>query len=253
VNAPSRFSVTRKYKKFLAVGCSHGELSDPSALDAVLRFQERWRPDTTLHLGDAVDLPAFRSGAAGTSDQSRPVKPDFASGVQFIKDLRPQIYLMGNHEDRLWRLQHSPNAVVAEMASTLVREIEGECKQLKCRVVPYGYKQNVVLGSYLFCHGTIFTENCARDMAESIAGSGYSGVVFAHAHRAGMATARNWGCTTGYCTGHLMRPELAEYAKARKSTYAWSQGMVWGEYCDSNTVAWLHVQPQGQKEWRLPV
>lgn len=89
-------------------------------------------------------------------------------------------------------------------------------------------------------------------MAETVGGK-YKGVVFAHAHRAGMATARNWSCTVGYCTGHLMRPELAEYAKVRKSTYAWSAGLVWGEYSDDNTVAWLHVQPQGAMEWRLPL
>jgi hypothetical protein len=236
------------WKRFLGVGCSHGYLADPAALDAILRVKAAWKPHTTVHLGDCFDTTAFRSGANGTPDESKPVRPDLDSGLQFLRDLRPQIFLAGNHEDRLWRLRSSNNAIVAELSTQIVANIETVCDGMKCKVVPWSYKQGVFLGGWRFCHGTIFSEFAARDMAE-VCGN----VIFAHAHRAAIATGRRTDAPTGICVGHLMQPELAEYAKARKSTYAWSQGFVWGEYTDSKLVAWLHVQPQGQTTWRLPI
>ena len=59
-----------KWKKFLAVSCSHGHLADAKATKAALEFKKRWKPDTTLHLGDAIDLAALRSGAMRNPDSS---------------------------------------------------------------------------------------------------------------------------------------------------------------------------------------
>jgi predicted phosphodiesterase len=60
----------KKWKKWLAVGCSHGAEIDPEARKAVLIFKERWKPDKTLHLGDFIDLSAFRAGAVRDSNDS---------------------------------------------------------------------------------------------------------------------------------------------------------------------------------------
>ena len=47
----------------MAVSCSHGHLADAKATKAALEFKKRFKPDTTLHLGDAIDLAALRTGA----------------------------------------------------------------------------------------------------------------------------------------------------------------------------------------------
>ena len=54
--------MAQKFKKFLAVTCSHGHLADAKATRAVLEFKKRWKPDLTLHLGDAIDLAALGQG-----------------------------------------------------------------------------------------------------------------------------------------------------------------------------------------------
>jgi len=241
-------AIVHTWRKFLALGCSHGYLSDPVALKAILDFKSAYKPDTVLHLGDAIDTTAFRSGAKGSADESSPVEPDLEAGLNFIRELAPHYYLCGNHEDRLWNLQFSPNALVSELAIRVIADIETTCDSLHCQLIPWHYKQHIKLGNYSFMHGTIFSENCARDMAEV-----WGNCIFAHAHRAGMAKGRRVDNPTGICVGHLMQPTLAHYAKARKSTYAWSQGFAWGEYSDTRTVAWLHEQPQNQAEWILPL
>jgi hypothetical protein len=43
--------VIRKWKRWLAVSCSHGHLANEGALKAALEMKRRWAPDTTLALG----------------------------------------------------------------------------------------------------------------------------------------------------------------------------------------------------------
>ena len=76
-----------RWKKFLAVSCSHGHLADARATKAVLEFKKNWKPDTTLHLGDAIDLAAFRAGAMrspDSSDRAASIAEDFRAGTNFL-------------------------------------------------------------------------------------------------------------------------------------------------------------------------
>lgn len=241
-------NITKRWRRFMAVGCSHGNLADKAALAAVLKFKAAWKPDTTAHLGDAFDLTAFRSGAKGTSDETERPKPDVDSGMDFIERLRPQLWLMGNHEDRVYRLRHHYNAIVSELATNICEDIETTAKAIKCEIVPWSFKQSRKVGNYSLLHGWFFNENCCRDHAEA-----FGNCVFAHAHRAGIGKGRRSDNPTGICVGTLANIPNMDYAKARRSTLSWSAGIVWGEYTDSSAVMWLHEQPQGQPEWRLPI
>lgn len=241
-------NITKRWKRFLACGCSHGELADPKALAAVLRFKAEWKPEFTAHLGDAIDCTAFRSGAKGGKDEAAAVPPDVFAGIEFLESLRPQVYLFGNHEDRLVNLSTHFNAIVAGYASCILDEIRASSKKIKCQIVPYDYKSFYQLGSFKLIHGTIYTENAARDHAEV-----WGNVIHAHNHRASMQTGRRTDNPIGVSVGALMDVRKAGYAKNRKSTYAWSAGFAFGEYTERQTVVWLHQQPQDATEWRLPI
>ncbi len=65
-------------KKFMAVSCNHGNRADPEALKAVLAFAKDFKPDLKVHLGDFVDMTAFRSGAKGTGDECDSHQPSNA-------------------------------------------------------------------------------------------------------------------------------------------------------------------------------
>lgn len=75
---------TKKWKRWMAVGCSHGDQIDEEARKAALKFKERWKPDTTFHLGDFLDLAAFRTGAVNdpnSSDRAASVSDDLSAGI----------------------------------------------------------------------------------------------------------------------------------------------------------------------------
>ena len=245
---PKATAVVRKWKRLLAVGCSHGIHADPKAISAVLKFRESYKPDTCVHLGDFCDTAAFRSGAKGTGDESEPVQPDIDGGLDFLEKLRPTLVFAGNHEDRLYRLATSSNAIIAHCSQAVLDEISRTCKKLRAELVPWtGIEQGRMLGGYRFMHGVFYSENAIRDHAEA-----YGNVVHAHTHRAGVSKGRRSDNPTGYCVGTLTRRASMDYAKGRRSTMAWSAGFLWGEYTDDAAVFWLHEQPSNVAEWRLP-
>jgi predicted phosphodiesterase len=239
------------YERFLAVGCSHGMHLDPKARDAVIKFRESYKPKHTIHLGDFIDTKALRSGAVGTQDESEPIRPDIESGLEFLTNLRPTIVLCGNHEDRPWRLRGHHNAVISELATMLVSEIESTCRRLKASLHPWSANwQGVIIHGWRFMHGTMFSENATRDHAEA-----YGNTIHAHTHRPALAKGRRIDNPTGVCVGTLTRIRELDYAKARRSTLSWGQAFAWGElHPTKGAFVNLCLGPQeGQEgEWRLP-
>ena len=238
------------WKKWMAVGCSHGAEIDPEARAAVLKFKDRWKPDTTLHLGDFIDLSAFRSGAIRDSDDSDhadDIAGDLMAGIEFLHELRPNHILCGNHEARLWRYRESPNAVLAYAANLTIHKIAEAARTLKATLTPYGIREYVTLGDHKFVHGSMFNVTAIRDHAET-----YGNVVLAHLHRVGWERARNLDGASGYCTGMLANFDMA-YASTRRATLAWSQGFAYGHYKPDKTTTVNLCERKRNNPWLLPL
>ena len=234
----------------MAVGCSHGQMLDPAARDAVMKFKERWRPHDIMHLGDACDTTAFMGGAAGKAQESEPVRPDIDAGLEFIVDLGVTIWTLGNHEDRIWIALKDPRGIVRACAENTVATIEDLCEKQKIRLYHWtGHEEGFHnQGGYKWGHGVLWNESYIRDSAEL-----YGNCVIAHGHRPGAELGRRSDHPHGIGVGALANTKKLDYAKAKKSTHAWGGGFVWGETCGNQAVLWLHCQPQGVKEWRLPL
>lgn len=242
--------IATKYEKFMAVSCSHGKYADPSAIEAVLTMRDRWKPSIVVHLGDWCDTTAFRSGAVGSSDESEPVAPDIDGGIQFLRKLRPTHVLDGNHEDRIPRLLDHRNALISYAAQQATDYIDRSFVEIGCRRIPYdGVFQKYVVGEVTFTHGTIYNENSARDMAEIYGGK----VIFGHTHRSQMGEGRTIKESTGYCVGTLTKRGEMDYAKCRRATLGWRQGLVYGEIGPKDSAVWLITRGEFNHEWRLPL
>jgi len=241
-------NINRKWKRFIALGCNHGNLADQSALKEVLAFKERWKPDTTMHLGDCYDLAALRTGAKGTSDESVSIMDDFNAGTSFLRDLRPNYFFLGNHSSRLYKLQNHHNAIISHCAGQVIGDINDLAKDLKFKIIPYdidmGWRK---FGDCDFGHGYMFNMAAIRDHAEM-----RGKCVIAHLHRVGQEPGRRSDHPVGYCVGALCDISRMDYAKTQRSRTAWSQGFAWGEYCDTETVVRLERRCNSGA-WRMPL
>ena len=238
-------NIVRNWKRFVALGCSHGIYGDPKALAAMERFVKGYKPTEVIHLGDFTDMSAFMGGSNGEGD---PIKPDLLGGIEFLQRIKATRILCGNHEARLWRDRQSHNQLRAMAAETTIEAIEATALKLHAQLYPYtGIWQAVPLGNFVFTHGTIYNENSARDMAEI-----YGNVIFAHTHKASIQAARTFRQAIGISVGTLTKRGAMDYANTRRSTLGWGQGFVYGEYNDNSLHPLLHTHDNGP-EWHLPV
>jgi hypothetical protein len=239
----------KKWKKWMAVSCSHGDCVDPEAREHVLKFRDRFKPDTILHLGDFIDMAAARSGAMSdpnAKDRAASVAEDLAAGVDFLQELRPNHILYGNHEARLFGLAGGPNALASHAATLVIQEIERTAKALKARLYPYNIRSYVEIGGTKFLHGYMFNVQAIMHHAET-----YGRCVIGHLHRVGQERARTLDGVSGYCVGMLARFDM-EYAMTRRATLAWSQGFAFGHYSDHQMTINLCERTK-ENPWVLPL
>jgi hypothetical protein len=244
-------NIGTKWRKFIAVGCVHGELACKEAQRAVLQFAERWKPETRIDLGDVMDFAAFRGGAKGTSDESRNVAVDFSAGADWLTRFRPTHRCFGNHDDRIAKLTASPNAIVAHCAGKVLEDLRRIDEQNKTIVRQYEPDQYFEFGDTKFLHGFYFNEQAIRDHAEA-----YGRVVIAHLHTPGEAWGRRLDHPTGWCVGTLGEVRRFDYAKTRRATLRWGHGLVFGEYSDKHCAVFLARQEcngGAAEDWRLPL
>lgn len=240
-----------QWKKFVAVGCSHGHLADKKALETVLKFNKIFKPEIRIHLGDFTDQTAFRSGAAGTKDETVSIEDDLHSGLNFLKRYAPTILLNGNHEIRLWKCANHHNQLISRAASSVINDIRVFVAKNKIQYLEeYSINNSwVQLGNYKLIHGWMYNENALRDHAEH-----FGNVIMAHLHVAGEVSGRRSDRPKGFCTGTLANINSMDYASGRRSTSRWSHGLVYGETNGKETHVWLssgNVHEKGG--WVLPL
>lgn len=238
----------------MAVGCSHGNRANKAALAAVLKFKARYRPDITIHLGDAYDLASLRTGAIGNDNDPDAVDDylaDIEAGRDFLTKLEPSVFMVGNHDERALKFTHHHKAVIRGFAVELWKKMLEPLHKVRCKIVeqytvlPSGWYS---LGGYQWGHGILYAENFLRDTAET-----WGNTVVAHAHRAGMVKGRRSDNPTCYSPGTLADVPAMAYACRRRATLAWSHGIVWGEVCDDSAQLTVTEWHQGESDWRLPV
>lgn len=245
--------VIKKWKRWLAVSCSHGHLANPAALKAALEMKKRWKPDVTMHLGDFVDLSGLMGSARKDPDspeRSTSIREDFDAGLNFLRELGANWIFQGNHEHRLTALQYSPSAIVAHCCTSALSEIHNTCKDLRATYIPYDIEQGWRdLGGTAFGHGYMFNESSVRDHVEMLR----KPVVFGHLHRVDRSAGRSIGAPVGWTIGCLADIGSMHYARRQRSVTRWQHGVAWGEYVDGGQGCTVQVLSPVEGQWRYPI
>ena len=232
-------STTSQLKRAMFIGCSHGHLVNQALMMEVLAFAEEFKPHHRVHLGDAFDMAAFRSGAAGSKDEGGNIEDDLGFGISFLRQYRPTLFMFGNHEDRIVQLSTHHRDIVASAARYALQSLDGIFSTLKCEVVQYGTIADLnswrLFGDTAVGHGYLFGENCTRDTVEMLG----MNVIHAHDHKAKLQPGRTSRGLMGYSVGTLADIPAMGYAKSRRATASWSAGIVFGEF------------KEGMSEWHL--
>ena len=229
-------NINHKFRRIMAVGCTHGDLADLRIQNEVLAFRKEFRPEIRIELGDLIDTAAFRSGARGTPDEAKKIEPDEFAAGSWLTRFEPTVVLWGNHDWRLQKMMQSQNAILSYAAGMLWNSLQETTRKLKAKTYPYDIAKGwCEIGGTWYTHGYFFNESAVRDHAEYIGGP----VVMAHLHRALEERGRTRSNSKSFCVGMLGDPSKFEYARFRRATSRWSHGCVWGEVSDKQSHLWL--------------
>lgn len=142
------------FKKFVFCSDLHGDMQDHDSVSALLKFTEKFNPDVRIFGGDLFDFRNIRMGA-GPAEKQDSMMADVEAGLQFLSDFKPNVFLLGNHDERLWRVaETSTDGLMADYAKQGAKDISARCRKLKCKMIHYDASKGYYdLGPVRFVHG----------------------------------------------------------------------------------------------------
>ena len=242
----------RNFQTFIAWGDSHGDHVCKDSLAALHRHIQKFKPDHRICLGDGFDFRALRAGIRNTeSDAYDDLVSDLTQGYIMIEKLRPTVYLMGNHEHRIYRAaEENSNGLVRQYAKEGVTKLEKHLRGSGCKVYPYHYEKGVhLINKVAFVHGYTANQHSVKQHAEIYAPSG-GAVVMGHLHRIEAVSAVRRGGAKGYSGGCLADIPRLTYAAHRPATRRWENGWLFGVIGKKGFKIWQVEKLEGQ--WVMP-
>lgn len=235
--------------KFLICADNHGNHISEAAADAFLRFNAAFKPNVRVHLGDFIDCAALRKGAS-IEDQQCGMRDDYEAGVRFLKQYKPHLLTLGNHDDRLWQsAQFHHNGVIRSYCESLVEDTERLFKQLKITTSPYKAKAYLELfpGGPKLIHGIKTGVNSARAHFAL-----YGSCFYGHGHGPIAYTGMHIDGGGAIGLGCLADMDKLSYADKWGSKLGWRNGFVAGKVTKSGKwIAWHIIHEDG--EWLDPL
>ena len=224
-------------KTFVFASDLHGDHQDHSSVEALLKFCESFNPDVRIFGGDLFDFRNIRRGA-GPAEKQDSMAADVEAGMQFLADFRPNVFLLGNHDKRLWdTAKYSEYGMVSDAAAQGIRDIEKKCRSLRCKIFPYVSNEGVYqLGKMRFVHGYHAGIYATKKHAEIYAPSG--GIVLhGHTHAIQYHTVPRLNGGSGMGVGCLANLNM-EYNVAQTGRMMHQHGFAYGYSDKDDWQAW---------------
>lgn len=233
--------------KFVFASDLHGDHQDHEAVAALLSFCEIYKPDIKIFGGDLFDFRNIRRGA-GAAEKQDSMAADVEAGMKFLNDFKPKVFLLGNHDSRLWDTAnwHS-SGIVRDAAKHGVRDIKGVCKKLKCKMLPYKSDEGFYdLGLVRMIHGYHAGIFATKKHAEIYSPSG--GIVLhGHTHAVQYHTVPRLNGGRGMGVGCLAKLDM-EYNRYQTGRMLHSHGFAYG-YVEKKDWQVFQAKKGGNGKW----
>lgn len=232
-----------KLIKFVAVGDNHGDYIDKEVAKEFFKFLAKFRKGNTdvqvVHLGDNFDFRSIRRGA-GAREENESLVADVKAGKDFITRVEPNIFMNGNHDDRLDQIiELSPDAMKVDYCIHLKQDIRNHLKSKGCEKIYdyHGEKGVHRLGKVAFVHGYTCGVRAVEEHAIHYA-EPKGAVIMGHLHSIQQINARRHLGAVGFSGGCLCEKGLLTYAKNRLATSKWGSGWTYGFVQGNDWKVW---------------
>lgn len=234
-------------KRFIYCADLHGDKHDPSAVSVLKEFTRDFKPHYRICGGDLFDFAPLRKSAS-PFETSISLIEDLEFGKEFLKEWKPQWFLRGNHDERLWDCAATEfrDGLRRDAATNEVAEIEDICRKKKITILPYNKRQGLLkINDLGFIHGFNHGANAIKT---SILSFGTS-IIMGHCHTPQAITIPGVVPKHGYMTGCLCQLDY-DYNRSSLGTLSWQHGFVYGFVGPKGYHVYLATRtPSG---WFLP-
>ena len=141
-------------QKFVFASDLHGDQQDSLTVEKLFKFLDIWQPDKVIFGGDLFDFRNIRKNA-GAAEKSASTVADVEAGLDFLKKFKPNVFLLGNHDKRLWDVaEYDKHGIVRDYARQGVKHIQARCRSLRCKIIEYKADKGYFdFGKLRFLHG----------------------------------------------------------------------------------------------------
>jgi 3',5'-cyclic AMP phosphodiesterase CpdA len=223
-------------KSFVFASDLHGDKQNYEAVKGLLEFVKEFKPDVRIFGGDLFDFSPLMRGA-DVAEKNASMEADVEAGMEFLDAFKPDYFLLGNHDDRLWQTaeKHSVG-IIRDTAKMGIKDIKAKCRSIKCKMLPYDVDKGILeLGKIKFCHGYFHGITATKRHAETFGTSGGL-VIHGHIHSIQMYSIPRAGGCAGISAGCLATTAM-DWNRAKVNRLAHECGWVYGYYSRTGWVA----------------
>jgi len=213
-------------RRFVVASDNHGDMGDPAAIGALWEFMKDWRPEIRIHAGDNWDFRNLRRGATD-DEKAASLVDDWDAGNDFLRRFfdggRENVFLRGNHDERLWEFRHSATGLLRDYASDGVKRVEQHVARSKARMLPYDAALGIYrLGHLSVLHGYHCGVGACRQHANI-----YGNSIFGHVHTIESAPVPSIDPAEARSIGCLCRRDM-DYINRKTAKLRWANGWAYG-------------------------
>lgn len=210
------------YIPFVIGSDFHGAQQDPAAMKAFYKFCKLWKPKIRVVNGDLWDMVPLRRGA-GADEQRESMLEDFQAGLDILGEFKPNVFLLGNHDVRLWNLREKGTGIQRDFAQQAIEKATAITDKLGCKILPYNNREGIYqIGNLGVMHGFGSGLGMARRMVQA-----YGSLVIGHLHTIDIVSVEGPHRRMGRLSGCLCRLDMP-YASTTLANLRWQTGWAYG-------------------------
>ena len=222
-----------KPRRFVVCSDNHGDMADATATEALFAFIADYKPVIRIHAGDNWDFRQLRRGVSD-DEKAASLQDDWDCGARFLerffKGGTTNIFLRGNHDERLWDFRESATGLLRDYAADGIKRVEGMMKRLGAKMLPYDAELGIYeLGKLTVLHGYHCGVGAARQHANI-----YGNSIFGHVHTIESAPVASREPAEARSIGCLCRRDMS-YINRKTAKLRWAQGWAYGVLFDDGT------------------
>jgi predicted phosphodiesterase len=168
------------WEPFVVASDIHGDEQDVAANKVFFDFVKIWKPKYRICAGDLWNFASLR-GKASEEERRLSLQDDYDKGLDWFTKFNPNVFLRGNHDERLWLKAEAKNGPVSDLALKCIAEFEMARAKTACKLMlPYHKRDGIYrLGeSHLkVLHGFATGIHAAQKHAQV-----YGSCLFGHVH-----------------------------------------------------------------------